>query len=104
MSHTVERQEPTLRDWLVWVIDLVLSRSPYVFLVCLILSMPPALPLIAMFQPPIWAWNVFLSVLGGSFVLTVVFMAMPWRGQESVHRRMPQRRTPDESDTPGDHR
>lgn len=103
MLPTVERQEPTLRDWVVWLVDVVLSRSPYVFLVCLILAMPPALLLIAMFQPPAWAWNVFLSVLGGSFVLTVVFMAMPWRGQESVHRRMPQRHTSGER-TPPDHR
>lgn len=104
MSHTVERQEPTLRDWLVWLMDLVLSRAPYVFLICLILSMPPALPLIAMFQPPEWAWHLFLSVLGGSFVLTIVFMAMPWRGQESVRRRMPQRRAPNESAASADRR
>lgn len=91
MSHSVDRQDPTLRDWAVWTLDLVLSRAPYVFLGCLILSMPPALPIIAMFEPPLWVWQTFLTVLGGSFVLTVIFMAVPWRGQESVPRRMPQR-------------
>lgn len=73
--------------------DLVLSRSPYVFLACVIASMPPVLPLIAFLQPPLWVWHTFLVVLGTSFLLTVVFMVMPWRGQEPLRRRM-RRRAP----------
>jgi hypothetical protein len=79
-----EAHAPTARDWALWLLDQALARAPVVFLVCLIISMPPVLPIIAIFQPPEVLWHILLAMLAGSFLVTCIATCLPWSGQRRL--------------------